>query len=87
MKIELILIASTTYFALPERNAMLYYLPVTVQGAFSHTAHPFFAPERHGRLNEQKCIQPWPCLLQDQVPRQLARYTGERRGGTAAGYK
>ena len=32
---ELILVRSMTYFALPELNAVLYYLPVTVQGAFS----------------------------------------------------
>jgi len=87
MKIELILITSTTYFALPERNAVLYYLPVTVQGLFPTPRIRFFAPERHNLLNEQKCIQPRSFLVQDQVPRQLARYTGERRRGTAAGYK
>jgi hypothetical protein len=32
---ELILVRSMTYFTLPKRDAVLYYLPVTVQGAFS----------------------------------------------------
>lgn len=83
---ELILVGSMTYFTLPEHDAVLYYLPVTVQGAFP-AAHSNFSPERQGPSNEQKCIQLWPCHAQDQVPRQLARYTGERRRGTAAGYK
>jgi len=32
---ELILVRSMTYFTLPELNAVLYYLSVMVQGAFS----------------------------------------------------